>query len=114
MKRFFFRHNELLTLPVSILLWYGSPWFLRLMDPTAGVHDIGLLQTFLIASVGLFFGTALIWLLLKFSAPDSYHILDDYIHHNEKHLTSWQQGLFVLLYYFGLLMVWALLVMAFV
>ena len=112
MRKLIGKHGELLTLPVAILIWYLSPYLLRAIDPTAGAHDIGLFQAFLIATVGLFFGTALIWLFLKLAAPEVYKHLDDYLINHK--ISSWERGKFVLSFYFGLLIAWVLLVMTFV
>jgi hypothetical protein len=114
MRKIIGKHGEILTLPVAILIWYLSPYLLRRIDPTAGAHDIGLFQTFLIATVGLFFGTALIWLFLKLAAPEVYKQLDDYLSNNYKAITTWERGKFVLSFYLGLLLAWVLLVVAFV
>ena len=112
-KTFLRQWNELLTLPIAILIWYFSAYLFWHIDPTAGTHDVGIFQTFLIATVGLYFGLTIIWLALKIGAPDIYKKLDDYPV-NGKELTKWEKGKFSLAYFLGLLFAWVLLVMAFI
>jgi len=101
--------NELLTLPLALLLWWHSGRILRLIDSSAGLYDIGILQAFLLATAGILFGHALIWLIIKISAPEVYSTLDDFISSNPS-LTSWQKGIYSLLYWGFLLLSWAILV----
>jgi hypothetical protein len=107
--QFFRNWNELLSLPVAIILWWLSGLLLRWLDPGAGIYDPGILQSFLLATVGILFGHALIWLLLKLSASDVYRTLDDFLIRNTL-ITPWQRGLFSLLHWAFLLISWAILV----
>jgi hypothetical protein len=114
MKTFIRRHSEFITLPLAIVAWYTLPFLYRRIDPTAGVHDLGLLQTFIIAAIGLFFGTAVVWLVLKISVPEVYSTLDNYLSNKKNELTPWQKGIFSLVFFFGLLLSYSLIVLAFV
>mgnify|MGYP000472102260 CR=1 FL=1 len=103
--------NELLTLPVALILWWYSGDILRWIDPMAGVFDAGILQVFLLATIGLLFGHALIWLMLRLSAKEIYSHFDDFLNNNPN-ISPWQKGLFSLSYFFLLLLSWVLLVNA--
>lgn len=109
--RFLKEWNELLTMPVALLMWWFSGDILRWVDPTAGVFDAGILQVFLLATIGLLFGHALIWLMLRLSAKDVYDQFDDFLNNNQN-ITTWQRGVFSLSYFFLLLLSWVLLVNA--
>jgi hypothetical protein len=100
--------NELVTLPLALLLWWYSSSILRLIDETAGVYDVGILQAFLLGTAGILLGHALIWIVIKLSNNEIYRTLDDFLIKND--LTSWQKGLFSLLYWGFLLVAWAILV----
>lgn len=100
--------SELYTLPVAVLLWWAGGVCLRLIDETAGIYDIGILQAFLLGTVGILFGHTIIWLILKLSVPYIYETLDNFIVKNQ--LTPWQKGLFSLFYFSILLLVWGILV----
>lgn len=54
-KKFISNWNEIITIPLSLVLWYLSPTFLRWLDPTAATFDSGVLQNYLLASIGLLF-----------------------------------------------------------
>ncbi|MBS4056495.1 MAG: hypothetical protein KGZ82_04170 [Bacteroidales bacterium] len=101
--------NELLTLPIALLLWWYSNSILRMIDETAGVYDVGIFQAFLLGTAGILFGHALVWLILKLSAGDVYRTLDDFLNRNTL-ITPWQRGLFSLLYFGFLLIAWSILV----
>ena len=108
-KSFVKNWNEIITIPVAFLLWYVSPFLLRLVDETAGVSDAGIFQFLISATVAILFGHALIWLIIKLVWPEMYVLLDDCIT-EEKWLTTWQKVLFSLLYWGFLLLSWAILV----
>ena len=114
LRNFLRQWNELLSLPVAIILWYFIPYILRWVDPTAGSYDIGILQVLFLATIGLYFGLAIIWLALKLGAPDIYKKLDECLVNNNDELTKWQKIKFSLYYFLGLLFAWVLLVIAFI
>jgi hypothetical protein len=101
--------NELLTLPLAVILFHVGGKVIFHIDNTAGVYDIGILQAFLLATVGILFGHALIWLVIKIAWPAMYELLDDCIT-EEKWLTTWQKVQFSLYYWVSLLIAWAILV----
>ncbi|HUW07859.1 MAG TPA: hypothetical protein VMW01_16555 [Williamwhitmania sp.] len=75
-KRFIANWNEILTIPLALVLWYFSPMLLRMMDPVAATFDTGILQVYLLAAIGLFFFNGVAWLLIKLSFPGIYKWVD--------------------------------------
>ncbi len=106
------RWNELLTLPIALVAFYFMKFGIWKIDDTAGTYDLGRLQVFVFATIGLYFGVSLIWIMLKIGAPDIYHVLDDYLLKKDTQLTPWQKGLFSLSYFSVLLLAWVFLVNA--
>jgi len=102
--------NEIITLPLAIFLWWFSRDLFRAIDPSAGVYDIGILQVFLLATIGLLFIHALVWIILKIAANDTYNALEN-IHTNSK-ISPWKKAKYSLCYFWGLLFAWVLLVIA--
>lgn len=108
----FLRHwSEFITLPLALLLWWHSKNILILIDPTAGVHDAGVLQVFLLATAGLLFVHAFVWIILLIAAKDVYDTLDDYLTKHKGDITKWEKAKFSLWYFCALLFAWVLLVM---
>lgn len=110
MKNWIRNWNELLTLPIALMLWYLSPYLIRTIDPGAGTHDAGIFENILVATIFLFAGKTIIWLLLKIGAPKVYETFDDFMLKEDSNLTTWQKGKFSLFYFFGLLFAWVWLV----
>ena len=104
--------NELLTLPVAILLWFLIPKLLIYIDPEAGSYDIGVINAFVLATIGLYIGKTIVWLALKIGAPDVYRVLDDFLMNNKHTITIWQKGIFALSYYSLLLFCWVIILLA--
>lgn len=101
--RFFITWNELLTLPVAILLWIFSADILRLMDPTSAVYDAGVFQVILFAVIQVLFFHAVAWLLLKMAFPGAYRFLDQLLENKETALSEWEKSktaLFLFALYF--------------
>ncbi len=104
--------NELLTLPVAIIIWLLLPRLLHHFDPTAGSYDIGILSRFILATIGLYFGKTVVWLALRIGAPDVYKVLDNFLMNNKYRITAWQKGIFSLSYYFLLFLCWVIILLA--
>ena len=45
--------NEIIGIPLAILIFWFSPVALRWLDPTAGVYDAGVLQSLSVAASGV-------------------------------------------------------------
>lgn len=69
--------NELLTIPAAFILWWLSPYFLRWLDPTAGVYDAGIFQVILFAIICFLIFHGVVWLVLKLTFPRLYRFFDD-------------------------------------
>ena len=76
-KKFISNWNEIITIPLSLMLWYLSPTFLRWIDPTAATFDSGVLQNYLLAAIGLLFFNGVVWLIIKLTFPGIYQYLDE-------------------------------------
>ena len=63
-KRFFKKYHELMTIPVSILIFILSIPFLRWLDPTAAVFDAGKFQFIIMPAIMLFSFLAIAWIML--------------------------------------------------
>lgn len=119
-KKFISTWNEFYTIPMALVLWYFCPILLRWMDPTAATFDSGVLQTYLLAAIGVLLLNGAAWLMIKVSFPGIYLFLDTMfekevnrdpclnatVSERDKmfNLTTWQKcviSLFVLLLYFG-------------
>ena len=112
--KWFRKNSEFMALPVAIIAWYGSGYFVqRFVDPNAGVHDAGLFQTFLIATVGIFFATTTIHILLRLSFYSLDKSFDDFPEKHFDKLTPWQQAKYGLIFFFGLLVAFCCLVAIF-
>ncbi len=75
--RFALENNEFWGIPLGLLLFLLTPPLLRLVDPTAGAFDVGVLQSvsFALAAFLLLKGAA--WLLLYLDFPEVYRWLDN-------------------------------------
>lgn len=105
------KHSEWFILPIAIVIYYLIPYLLRLMDPTAGAYDIGVLQAPFLAIVILYIGVFAVWLGLRISVPEVYRTLDQYLLH-VKTLNEWQRGKFALSFFAVLVICFALIVLA--
>lgn len=95
------KYNELLTLPLAILLWIQFPKWILMVDPQATFYSLEVLQVFLFAVIGLFFFTFIGWVYLRIVFPKGYELLDD-VFTNDK-LTPWQKTICVLSFFYVLL-----------
>ena len=75
--KFLMEWNELWLLPISFLLLLGSDPFLKMVDPTAGSFDIGILQAVLVATFCVVWAWSLAWIAYKLSFPPLAKWLDD-------------------------------------
>lgn len=76
-KKFIFTWNELITIPLALVLWCLSPTFLRWLDPVSATFDSGILQSLLFAAIGLLFLSGVAWIIFKITFPKAYRWLDD-------------------------------------
>ena len=106
--------NELLMLPVAIILYALSNYYFPKIDPEAGTYDIGIFQAIILATIALYIGKVIIWLALKIGAPYVYDTIKHYLFTSEKEITRWQKGIYSLVYFFGLFFFCVLLLKAFI
>jgi hypothetical protein len=111
--RFIANWNELVTIPLGILLWYFSPVFLRWLDPTAATYDAGIFQIILFAIIQFFIFSGMVWVYIKITFPKVYKYLDDVLGDNlntkNEKMTQWEKSKVVLWLFSLLLLVIALL-----
>jgi hypothetical protein len=94
--RFLKDWNELMGIPIALLLWILSPWLIRMIDPTAGVYDAGIFQVIIFTLIQYFIYSAVAWLSFKLTFPEAYSQLDqmflfDPSFKNDQ-LTKWQKS----------------------
>ncbi len=104
--------NELLTLPVALLMWFILPNIIHRFYPESGSYDVGVLNGFILATIGLYFGKTVVWIALKIGAPGVYRTLDNFLITNTERLTSWQKGIFSLCYFSLLFLCWVIILLA--
>ena len=87
--------NELLGIPIALILWILSPWLIRIIDPTAGTYDAGIFQVILFTIIQYFIYSAVAWLSFKYTFPEAYRQLDNMFlldTHSPNNLTAWQKS----------------------
>jgi hypothetical protein len=90
--RFLARWNELISLPLAILLWAFSPELIRMIDPTAGVYDAGIFQIIIFTLIQFFLFTGISWLYLKLVFPRGYDVLDELFNNPLNQISLWQKS----------------------
>lgn len=80
--------NEWLTIPICIIIWFGFPYVIRVVDPTAGALDAGYLQKAVNALLFMLVGNLITFLGLKFNFLPVYKIIDTF---DLESLTPWQR-----------------------
>jgi hypothetical protein len=75
--KFFAKWNEILTIPIALILWHHSPQILRMVDPTAATFDYGIFQIILFAIIQFLIYHGVAWLLFKWTWPKMYKFLDN-------------------------------------
>ena len=109
---FLWNWNELISLPLAMVLWYFSADLIRIVDVTAAAYDGGVFQIYLFAFIGLLIANFVTWIMLKINFPGIYHYLDNFLEQNLKNrvtasgiepLTTWEKSkiaLFLFALYF--------------
>lgn len=102
--------NEVVGILLAVALFLLSPVALRLVDPTAGAYDAGVLQVIVFAIVGTLTFSFLSWIGLKINFKNlwtysqSDEVLEDF-----RNLTGWQKIKILFGVYFGYLLVFTLI-----
>lgn len=83
--------NELIAVPVAIVLFLLSPLLLRWIDPTAGVYDVGVFQIILLAVVTLLILSAIVWLMLWMGWRTVFDYFQNDFRHEFSTLQPWDR-----------------------
>lgn len=119
-KRFLIQWNELVTIPLAIVIFWLGGAFIRLVDPTAGLFDGGIFQIIIFAVAAFLFLHGIAWLVLRITFPEAFKYLDEVFEVDisdpenkpvpqEWKLTKYQKCVLVLFYFFGCLFAMVLL-----
>lgn len=96
----FRNHHEELTLLIAFLLFFLSPPFFRLFDPTAGSYDAGVLQLIILAIVALCVFQSFTWLVMRIVWPSIRAYLENDFVFDFNTLQPWQKITVSLFVYF--------------
>ncbi len=109
-KRFLIQWNELVSIPLAVLLFWIGGSLIRFIDPTAGLFDAGIFQIIIFAVAAFLFLHGIAWIVLKLTFPKAYKFLDEIFEEEIDqssrlacNLTIYQKCVLVLLYFFGCL-----------
>nr|WP_213488817.1 hypothetical protein [Mucilaginibacter sp. Bleaf8] len=97
------KHNEYLPLLIAVLLFYFSPYALRMLDPTAGTYDVGVLQVELLAVIYFCIVQAVVWMALKVNWLPLRDYFENEFANHFKNLSPWQKMCVSLFVYFFLM-----------
>lgn len=113
--KFLAQWNELLTIPLSLVLFWIGGLFIRAVDPTAGLFDPGIFQIVIWAVAAFLFLHGATWIVIKITFPKLYHFLDEVFENGISEsglLTLYQKCVLALAYFFGCLFAMVLLARA--
>ncbi|NPV12665.1 MAG: hypothetical protein HPY57_12840 [Ignavibacteria bacterium] len=90
--------NEIITIPIAIILWFTLPYIIRLIDNTAAFYDAGVLQQIVYAIIAVLIFHGLAWILLKITFPKVYDYLDNTLEkkYDSYYLSEWEKVKFSL------------------
>lgn len=94
--------NELISIPLAMLIFFISPYLLRSIDPTAGAYDAGIFQILLFAIISFLVCQAMIWIILGMIWPKIREHFETGFNSDFLELTPWQRTKTSLLIYFAL------------
>lgn len=83
--------EELWSIPAALLIFFLSPYALRLIDPTAGSYDAGVLQIILYAAVAMLIFNGLAWMGVKQVFPEIFRFFQEQFKNEFQKLTEWQR-----------------------
>ena len=95
--------EELWSIPVALLIFWFAPYAFRLVDPTAGAYDAGVLQLITFAIVSVLILQACAWIGLQRVFPELFEFFQNEFKTAFSKLTEWQKVKVSLLVFFGLL-----------
>lgn len=102
--------NELVGIPLALLIFWLSPIVLRWLDPTAGVYDAGVIQSLSVAAIYVLIivTAASVGLKVNFPHVFKYFNQDEGFNLDYKLLTKWQKirlSLFLYCFYIAAFLV---------
>jgi hypothetical protein len=103
LKQWLLKHNEYIPLAAAVILFWFSPYLLRMIDPTAGTYDVGVLQVNITAIIAFCIFQAVVWMALKINWLAIRCYFEDQFINDFNTLTSWQRISVSLSVYFLLL-----------
>ena len=59
------KYPEILAIPIALIVWKFSVYFLRFLDPTSATYDAGIFQIPIFAIIQFFVFVSIAWLTLK-------------------------------------------------
>lgn len=98
--KFIKTYNELLSIPIALVLFFTFPRFYRQFDATAGAWDAGYLHilVFVLTAINLFSGVS--WILMRLNFPIWYKYFDDNMEQEVLEDIGYRKALFPLTIYF--------------
>jgi len=89
--KFFKKYHELMTIPVSILIFILSIPFLRWLDPTAAVFDAGVFQIIPVSTIQLVLFLAVAWAMLGIVFGRIRRYLQTEMKNDFEKITPWER-----------------------
>jgi hypothetical protein len=85
--------NEIIGIPLAILIFWFSPVALRWLDPTAGIYDAGVLQSLSVAAIYVLCINTAAWLGVRVVFPFVFNYFNNPLGFNldYKALDEWQK-----------------------
>ena len=104
--------EELAGILLALLLFLVSPFLLRLLDPTAGAYDAGVLHIIVFSLVALLTFSFLAWVGIKLNFKEVFDYLQTDFTKDFATLDKWQKTKISLLLYFFYLLLFVLIAKA--
>jgi hypothetical protein len=79
--RFLVNWHEIVSIPIGVAVFYYVPMLLRMLDPTSGGYDLGILHSVVFAMAAMLMIHGFAFLLLKVTFPGIYQFIDDILEH---------------------------------
>lgn len=93
--------KEYTALIMAFVVYFVSPYVLRLIDPTAGSYDAGVLQIMVIATIQFAVFQAITWSVVKNIWPAIGAYMKEFFNADFLKLDPWQRILISVLVYFA-------------
>ncbi|MGY4385638.1 hypothetical protein ACVWYN_002684 [Pedobacter sp. UYP24] len=97
--------KEYIALIMAFVVFFISPYLLKMIDPTAGAYDAGVLQVIIMAIVQFAVFQAVTWSVVKNIWPAIGLYMKNFFNNEFLNLSSWQRICVSLFVYFSILAV---------